>query len=83
MAHDKERTLSGSNFKKAWPIVEKSKCKNAYVYAMGQEPWLGYIMALQYDEASPQLIESNFLVEECLKKGIESERLFGKKEWVI
>jgi L-ascorbate metabolism protein UlaG (beta-lactamase superfamily) len=79
--HDKERTLSGSDFKKAWPIVEKSKCKNAYVYAMGQEPWLGYIMALQYNEDSPQIVQSNLFIDECRKKGIESERLFGRKEW--
>lgn len=82
-AYDKERTLSGSDFKKAWPIVEKSKCKNAYVYAMGQEPWLGYIMALQYSEDSSQIVQSNLFIEECHKKGIESERLFGRKEWII
>lgn len=81
--HDKERTLSGSDFKKAWPIVEKSKCKNAYVYAMGQEPWLGYIMALQYNEDSPQIVQSNLFIDECRKKGIESERLFGRKEWIL
>lgn len=82
-SYDKERTLSGSDFKKAWPIVEKSQCKNAYVYAMGQEPWLGYIMALQYNQDSPQIVQSNLFIDECRKRGIESERLFGRKEWII
>jgi hypothetical protein len=50
---------------------------------MGQEPWLGYIMALQYNQDSPQIIQSNLFIDECRRKGIESERLFGKKEWVI
>ena len=81
--YDKNRTLSGSNFEKAWAIAEKSNCKKAYVYAMGQEPWLNYLMALKYREDSPQIIESNKFIQACREKGIESERLFGKKEWVI
>ncbi len=80
---DKNRTLSGSDFKKAWAIVEKLQCKKVYIYAMGQEPWLEYISSLTYTPTSIQIIESNKLVEACQAKGIESERLFGKKEWVI
>ena len=81
--YDRNRTLSGSNFEKAWSIAEKSGCKEAYVYAMGQEPWLNYIMALQYFPESPQMIESNKFIQTCKEHGIESERLFGKKEWII
>lgn len=80
---DKNRSLSGSNFEKAWSLVEKLKCKNVYIYAMGQEPWLEYISALRYSPSSIQIIESNKLVETCKQKGIESETLFGKKEWDI
>ena len=80
---DKNRTLSGSNFEKAWAIVEKLQCKKVYIYAMGQEPWLEYISALKYSPASIQIIESNKLIEVCKSKGIESERLFGRKEWVL
>ena len=81
--YDRNRTLSGSNFKKAWSIAEKSGCKEAYVYAMGQEPWLNYIMALQYSAESSQMIESNKFIDACQEHGIKSERLFGKKEWII
>jgi L-ascorbate metabolism protein UlaG (beta-lactamase superfamily) len=81
-SYDKNRTLSGSNFEKAWKIVEKSNCKQAYVYAMGQEPWLNHVMALNYSPTSPQIVESNKFVEACNLNGIESERLFGKKEWL-
>lgn len=81
--HDKTRTLSGSNFEKAWTIAQRSRCKEAYVYAMGQEPWLSYIMALQYSPQSIQMLESDKFVQTCKSHGIESERLFGKKEWVI
>ena len=34
---DRNRTLSGADFKKVWAIVEKPQCKNVY-FAMGQEP---------------------------------------------
>lgn len=78
---DKTRSLSGSNFEKAWPIVEKSGCKRAYIYAMGQEPWLNYIMTLKYSEDSIQIMEARRLLEACKNKGIESELLYTKKEW--
>lgn len=81
--YDRNRTLSGSNFDKAWFIATKSKCKHAYVYAMGQEPWLNYVMALKYEPESIQISESDKFVCVCKENGIESERLFGKKEWEI
>jgi len=81
--HDRNRTLSGSNFDKAWVIAVKSGCKHAYVYAMGQEPWLNYVMALKYEKESPQIVESDKFVRACREKGLESERLFGRKEWNI
>jgi L-ascorbate metabolism protein UlaG (beta-lactamase superfamily) len=82
-SYDRNRSLSGSNFEKGWAIAEKSKCKKAYIYAMGQEPWLSYIMGLKYTDVSPQIIESNKFIQTCKEHGIESERLFGKKEWHI
>ncbi|MBY0463015.1 MAG: hypothetical protein K2Q34_07520 [Alphaproteobacteria bacterium] len=33
---DRNRTLSGANFKKAWAIIEKLQCKNVYIYAMSK-----------------------------------------------
>ncbi|NDA89620.1 MAG: MBL fold metallo-hydrolase [Alphaproteobacteria bacterium] len=79
--NDNSRTLSGSNCEKAWTIVEDLKCKYAYIYAMGQEPWLNHVMALNYSTESKQIIESDKFVERCKNNGIESERLFGKKLW--
>jgi len=81
--YDNARTLSGSNFQKAWNIVRESGCKEAYVYAMGQEPWLNYIMALQYSPDSIQITESDLFVKTCQDLGIKSERLYGKKEWIL
>ncbi len=79
-AMDESRRLAGSNYEQAIDIVNRFNCKNVYVYAMGQEPWLGYVMSLQYTEQSRPIVESNKLVSECRRRGIEAERLFGEKE---
>lgn len=80
-AHNNSRRLSGSNFEKAREIVKYAQSSHVYVYAMGQEPWLNYVMALDYNDNSEQLIESDKLVEYCQSSGISSERLYLKKEW--
>ncbi|OJW54634.1 MAG: hypothetical protein BGO67_05235 [Alphaproteobacteria bacterium 41-28] len=82
-AFDRNRTLSGSNFEKAWDIVQKLKCKKVYVYALGQEPWLNYLMALKYQPDSLPITESNKLLQACIENGIEAERLFGRKQWLL
>ena len=76
-------TLSGSNFDQAIDIVTRFKSKSAFVYAMGQEPWLGYIMSLKYTEQSRPIVESNRLIQDCSKRNICAERLFGEKEILI
>ena len=80
-AADQSRRLSGSDYTKAINLIEQAKCKNAYVYAMGQEPWLNHLMALNYSPESPQIIHSKKFVDECKSRGINSELLFCKKEW--
>lgn len=82
-AFDSSRTLSGSNFNSAWSLVKQSRCHQIYIYAMGQEPWLNYIMALKYDNDSIQIKESDKLIERCLRENILAERLFAKKELFI
>jgi hypothetical protein len=54
-----------------------------YVYAMGQEPWLNYVMSLKYTEESRPITESNRLIAECRARGICAERLFGEKEILL
>jgi L-ascorbate metabolism protein UlaG (beta-lactamase superfamily) len=82
-AIDESRRLSGSNFDQAMDIVQRFNCKSVHVYAMGQEPWLGYIMSLRYTEQSRPIIESNRLVRQCLEQGIHAERLYGGKETIL
>jgi L-ascorbate metabolism protein UlaG (beta-lactamase superfamily) len=82
-AMDESRRLAGSNFDQAFDIVRRFNSKETYVYAMGQEPWLGHIMSLKYTEQSRPIIESNRLIQECSTYGICAERLFGEKEILI
>jgi len=75
--HDQTRRLDGSNASKVLDIVEHLKPGRVYVYAMGAEPWLGFISSIHYDEQSLPIVESNRLVAECRARGIFAERLYG------
>jgi L-ascorbate metabolism protein UlaG (beta-lactamase superfamily) len=80
---DESRRLSGSNYEQGMRIVDCFGCREAYVYAMGQEPWLNYVMSIKYTDESRPIVESNKLVQRCHEKGIIAERLFGEKEILI
>jgi hypothetical protein len=59
------------------------RCREVYVYAMGQEPWLNYISSIKYTEQSRPIVESDRLVRLCRERGITAERLFGEREILI
>ncbi|WP_264530517.1 MBL fold metallo-hydrolase [Flavobacterium sp. N502540] len=77
---DRSRRGRGSNFKEGKKLIEAFNCKEVYVYAMGQEPWLKHILDLEYTNESNPIIQSNYLIESCESNGIVAERLFGEKE---
>ena len=80
---DQSRRLYGSNFDQAVDIVKRFDCREVYVYAMGQEPWLNYVMSLKYTQESRPIVESDKLLDYCKKHRIVAERLFGEKEILI
>jgi L-ascorbate metabolism protein UlaG (beta-lactamase superfamily) len=77
---DRSRKLNGSNYEQAIDIVDRSRPKQVYIYAMGLEPWLTYLTSLHYADDALPMVESNKLIETCLKRGIEAERLYCQKE---
>jgi L-ascorbate metabolism protein UlaG (beta-lactamase superfamily) len=77
---DHSRRLSGSNYERGIDLVNRFRCRQAYVYAMGMEPWLKYIMAKDYTPESDPIVASNRLIDDCRSRGIVAERLFGEKE---
>jgi L-ascorbate metabolism protein UlaG (beta-lactamase superfamily) len=80
---DESRRLAGSNYAQALDIVDRFHCQEAYVYAMGQEPWLNHVMSIKYTEESRPITESNKLIQTCKERGICAERLFGEKEILL
>jgi L-ascorbate metabolism protein UlaG (beta-lactamase superfamily) len=77
---DRSRTLSGSNFRRGKDLIDIFSPKEAYVYAMGMEPWLEFISSKRYTDQDHPIVESSKLVDYCLAKGITAERLYGEKE---
>lgn len=80
---DDSRRLSGSDSEKAWAVVEEFGVERAYVYAMGQEPWLKHILGLQLSPESLQIVESGRFVQRCREAGFESERLYGCQDFLF
>ncbi|HEV2991067.1 MAG TPA: MBL fold metallo-hydrolase, partial [Candidatus Angelobacter sp.] len=80
---DESRRLAGSNFDQAIDMVTRFRCKESYVYAMGQEPWLNHVMSLKYTPESRPITESNRLLQVCRERAICAERLYGEKEILL
>ena len=80
---DHGRALSGSEHAQALALATSAGAERCYVYAMGQEPWLGFITAKLYTDASPPIVESNRFVAECRHRGWEAERLYGRRELMV
>jgi L-ascorbate metabolism protein UlaG (beta-lactamase superfamily) len=77
---DQSRRLNGSDSARALQIVDELGPSRVYVYAMGQEPWMKYLMGLSYTPESRPIVESDLLVNTCRSRGLDSERLYGKSE---
>jgi L-ascorbate metabolism protein UlaG (beta-lactamase superfamily) len=76
---DQSRRLNGSDSGAAINLVRLFNARHAYIYAMGQEPWLTFLTSICYTDTSRPIVESDKFVEYCRTNGIESERLYGKK----
>ena len=73
---DAGRRLKGCNFEQAAAIVDTLRASSVYVYAMGQEPWLGAVMCVEYDDKHPAMIDSDKLVAYVRERGGRAKRLF-------
>ena len=77
---DQSRRFDGSDYNKAVGIINQLRPKEVYVYAMGREPWLTFLTSIRYTPESRPIIESNRLIEECRRRGLVAETLYGQKE---
>jgi len=81
--HNQSRRLNGSDAKRGRAIVQQFKAKKAFVYAMGQDPWIAHIIPPLDAGESPSIVESNKFVAECRADGVNAELLVGSREWVF
>jgi L-ascorbate metabolism protein UlaG (beta-lactamase superfamily) len=77
---DQARRDRGSNATEANGLVDTLHPSQAYVYAVGQEPWLNHVLAIDQTGAHPGVKQSAAFIDRCRSQGITSERLFGQKE---
>jgi hypothetical protein len=75
------RTLSGSNAAQASAIMTELEAREAYVYAMGEEPWVGHVMATSYNDDSFQLKQADEFMTWCADHGVKAGHLYGQQEW--
>lgn len=80
---DKSRRGRGCNYDEAMGLVNIFHPREAYVYAMGEEPWVHHILGVIYTQESNPIVQSNRFVETCTSMGITSSRLFGEKEILL
>jgi L-ascorbate metabolism protein UlaG (beta-lactamase superfamily) len=75
------RKLSGSNAAQAGAIVTELGVSEAHIYAMGEEEWLGHVMATSYTDDSYQLQQIEEFLTWCAGQGVKAEHLLGQREW--
>jgi L-ascorbate metabolism protein UlaG (beta-lactamase superfamily) len=80
---DQSRRANGSDYPSALSLAECFKCRELYVYAMGQEPWLNFVSSIHYDRTSNPIVHSDKLIALLRGRGLEAERLFGWREKVL
>jgi L-ascorbate metabolism protein UlaG (beta-lactamase superfamily) len=78
--NNESRRLSGADCERAWNVLSEIKPPRVFVYAMGQEPWMQYMMGLKYEPDAVQLTESDKFLAQCKDAGIEGERLYCSRE---
>ena len=82
-AFDQSRRANASDYASARCLAETFNCRQLYVYALGQEPWLHFISSIHYDENSNPIMHSDRLIRTMRERGVAVERLFGCHEQVL
>ncbi|MEU0949242.1 MBL fold metallo-hydrolase [Streptomyces canus] len=75
------RKLSGSNAAQAAAITTELGVGEAYIYAMGEESWLGHVMATSYTEDTYQLKQIDEFLTWSSDHGVKAEHLLNQREW--
>jgi L-ascorbate metabolism protein UlaG (beta-lactamase superfamily) len=80
---DQSRRTKACDANAALTLLKELGSAQAFVYAMGAEPWLEFRMGLGCSGESEQGAEAERFVGLCKQKGIGAKRLFGQHETVL
>jgi L-ascorbate metabolism protein UlaG (beta-lactamase superfamily) len=80
---DQSRRLNGSDSARALDLINTLECKQVFIYAMGREPWLSFIMSIDDDENTEQMRQAQMFIEACRQRNIPAELLYGKSEGLV
>lgn len=72
---DQSRRLMGCDSNRAMQMLESVGANRVYVYAMGLEPWLEYLLGLAIPEDSVQIGEASKLIESARGRSFVDARL--------
>jgi len=77
------RKLNASDCDAALRMINIFNCKRIYLYAMGQESWLNYIMNVQYSDDSVPMIEISKLKQICQQRNVAFKSLNNYEELIL
>lgn len=77
-AIDQARRLNGSNAVQGMELVRAMAPKQVVCYALGAEPWLRYIVSIDYTDESLAMCEYRSFEGECAKAGVPAQKLHGR-----
>ena len=72
---EQTRRYKGCDSSRALEIIEALGVRELYIYAMGLEPWLEYLLGLALDEDSEQLKQAGVLLNRARERGMTTAKL--------
>lgn len=80
---DHQRRSNGADWASALRLAEIFECEQVFLYAMGQEPWLSYLMALHPEHQHQSAHEAQALAAACAQRGVAVETLHANQEFIF
>jgi L-ascorbate metabolism protein UlaG (beta-lactamase superfamily) len=79
-----DRRSNGCNAAAAFELARATQCRRAFVYAVGREPWVRYLLALEPFDDDIYMSEIRTFVRRLHEEAsVKAELLFGKAEFVL
>jgi L-ascorbate metabolism protein UlaG (beta-lactamase superfamily) len=75
---DQSRRLAGSDFAGALDLTRQLGARRLFIYAMGLEPWLAFLIGQTAGENA--LAHARRLIAACREHGVEAEILHARRE---